>query len=127
MQRGCTSHPEVRRCLVWYRIAFYNIRFGVLSGHDGSLRVWSVADRHCVFEQAVRYVLQDAYDARSDNVMRDVTGAPVEDGRSNACSKLPSVAQLHRHGWCRQYNKDLPVNVYSRSIACVTTARRPPI
>ncbi|CAI5730979.1 unnamed protein product [Hyaloperonospora brassicae] len=22
-------------------------------GHDGSLRVWSVADRHCVFEQAV--------------------------------------------------------------------------
>ena len=27
--------------------------FGMHSGHDGSLRVWSVADRHCVFEQSV--------------------------------------------------------------------------
>ncbi|KUF84939.1 Striatin-3 [Phytophthora nicotianae] len=26
-------------------------KFGVQASHDGSLRVWSVADRHCVFEQ----------------------------------------------------------------------------
>jgi hypothetical protein len=138
MQPGCTSLQEVRNDVVYCREArvlgiIVKVTFcfldAMLAGHDGSLRVWSVADRHCVFEQTVR--LSDKCDVCCSVEMLELTcvrvdmlgaGAPAKDGRSSARGDLSPVTQLHRYGRCGQYNKDLSVRVWLQ--AAVTPRAR---